>query len=451
MLSAHTAMPRVFGPEVTELTLLLLSDLHGAVDKIALLNSELEEYVDAALLLGDVTTRDNAQAFSATEEAEDAATLRRALSLLGDFVTEVVLVPGNHDDPALFQPRRAREGVLAHATESLHVLHDSLLRLAPGLVIAGLGGSEDSFKDGERVWHGFPYSGAQAEKLESSAVSLLCPAPEAYAPPVLPALQRALERRAAARRDHEAAGEADGAMRSSGTTLPPDRYLMPFPGNNVCEHIVWRRVRDKLGLYTENPNQQLVEQLRSAFPPGMPIGDMSFTLEPPPSARELQEAPIVPPRHSVPVLSRAALERAAEHASTPPRRGERVAAGHLLTLEETDACGSAVGVEGDAVLLCTHVGPARHPTTMHARHRIDGGSPALRRAFATSEQVLGWAHGHVHWPESHSADLDGVPVFNAGAFQYGHYAIMRLRNEGAWRIEAFEQRRLRVDSFGDAE
>eukprot|EP01012_Entosiphon_sulcatum_P065944 TRINITY_DN94993_c0_g1_i1.p1 TRINITY_DN94993_c0_g1~~TRINITY_DN94993_c0_g1_i1.p1 ORF type:complete len:265 (+),score=38.12 TRINITY_DN94993_c0_g1_i1:28-822(+) len=136
------------------LNVLVPSDIHFAMHRVEAMKTWLameKVVVDVILCPGDTLSLDNGTA-SVEETTAALSDLNKVLAALRSICDRLIFLPGNHDPPQLFTPEYSSPW--AGAT----CLHKRVTELAPGLVIAGLGGSVPAYRGTERVWTGYPYA-----------------------------------------------------------------------------------------------------------------------------------------------------------------------------------------------------------------------------------------------------------------------------------------------------
>ena len=139
------------------LRLLLASDVHDDTSAIEALRAWLSSHdllgkLDAVLCPGDLTTAP-ATSLDAEEEARYEAAAQRVLDGLGSLAPRLVFSPGNHDPPRFFSGFGG-----GNSSASTSNAHARSLSLAPGLWLAGWGGSATATEEGVPVWPGWPLS-----------------------------------------------------------------------------------------------------------------------------------------------------------------------------------------------------------------------------------------------------------------------------------------------------
>jgi len=157
-------------PTSTSLKILVTSDIHLALEKINQLGDWLtlhnKENVDFIICCGDLTNMDPAdqgvQELVSACEGEMSSVLAR----LENVCAKVVYLPGNHDAKTALEIGEPRPRITTHSVN----LHHRCLRVAPDLVLVGLGGSVPAFQSEEQVWVGYPFTD---EKQVSAALTTL--------------------------------------------------------------------------------------------------------------------------------------------------------------------------------------------------------------------------------------------------------------------------------------
>ena len=211
--AAASPPPSGYGARVT---LLLVGDIHGdpkelggsdREDRMNQLRAELhasDNAFTAVLLNGDLANVPRPDAQNPEASAHWLPWIARQLEMAaGGFGREhagedpgpsrgdrrAYYVPGNHDPPQLFDEAQTAAAAATKGCDALNSatnLHGRVTRLAPGLLIGGLGGSTPARQEGEggaltQVWGGCPYNTEQ----EAAAViqGKLAPAVEAALQP----------------------------------------------------------------------------------------------------------------------------------------------------------------------------------------------------------------------------------------------------------------------------
>lgn len=148
------------------LTMVIVSDVHKRLDRVRQLLDWLARdedeggcrvpVADVLLCAGDIAHRsvpaDGAAAATAAD-TETAADMSAVLMALENVCARLVYVPGNHDAPCAFAvPPPA---LTVHACSA----HGRVVRVLPGLVVVGLGGSAPAASAGQPVrWSAYPYA-----------------------------------------------------------------------------------------------------------------------------------------------------------------------------------------------------------------------------------------------------------------------------------------------------
>jgi len=141
------------------LRILLVSDVHLAVDHIRTVSNEIESSsnpIDVVLLAGDMCNLKG-------PEYTDPESVRCAVEKIGEMVKEltkisnkVFWIPGNHDPLSTFDVE-SEDSIRIGGTN----IHKRVVPLTHGLVLAGFGGSVPAFFDesrgNEQVWSGYPF------------------------------------------------------------------------------------------------------------------------------------------------------------------------------------------------------------------------------------------------------------------------------------------------------
>ncbi|KAI9178865.1 hypothetical protein H9P43_005527 [Blastocladiella emersonii ATCC 22665] len=169
---------------VQQLTLLHITDLHVGDDALARLHAHLTttgRSLDAILVTGDLLNVWHPLEGPGGKEYDAPATdamredwLRLlhgtvARTLAGSAVP-VLWIPGNHDPIEAFDGKGNAWLPADRLAGNVFPVHAKWERLAPGLVVAGLGGSVPAYEPGaeEPIWPGCPYAtdAAFGEELE---------------------------------------------------------------------------------------------------------------------------------------------------------------------------------------------------------------------------------------------------------------------------------------------
>jgi Icc-related predicted phosphoesterase len=142
--------------EHSELRVLVVSDIHGEVSRV----SDVVEWcvrhghaADAVLCAGDIASMSPDDAGVVEQVAACEATMSTVLAALELASVRVYYVPGNHDSPHAFTAVAATR--MAHNALNAH---GRCIRIADGLVLAGLGGSTPAVQGDTTIdWSAFPY------------------------------------------------------------------------------------------------------------------------------------------------------------------------------------------------------------------------------------------------------------------------------------------------------
>jgi Icc-related predicted phosphoesterase len=152
-------LSKVFGKShnITQLRILLISDIHLAINLIQNVKDSLNKKnqdVDLVLLAGDICNLKD-------EEYEDNGVIQKAeddiqniLWSLEQITSKVYYIPGNHDPKTMFDKK-------PQLTKNSVNMHKNVVQLAPGLLIAGFGGSVPSYYAPElrrEAWKGYPFT-----------------------------------------------------------------------------------------------------------------------------------------------------------------------------------------------------------------------------------------------------------------------------------------------------
>eukprot|EP00767_Chilomastix_cuspidata_P005135 gnl/Chilomastix_cuspidata/5325.p1 GENE.gnl/Chilomastix_cuspidata/5325~~gnl/Chilomastix_cuspidata/5325.p1 ORF type:complete len:551 (-),score=130.81 gnl/Chilomastix_cuspidata/5325:147-1799(-) len=127
-----------------EFSFFVITDVHGNLDavedfRLHFFGKNFTELykIDAIIVLGDILSVSNSGQKS-TDTFTMKAKLHAILKKLGEISYTVWFVPGNHDPPFLFRDDSEVSDLYAKCSTNVH---NRLIRLADGLVLAGLGGS----------------------------------------------------------------------------------------------------------------------------------------------------------------------------------------------------------------------------------------------------------------------------------------------------------------------
>lgn len=173
--------PSLFSPNA--IRVLLVSDIHVALGRITQLGEWLARQrtvLDLVLCAGDwCNLRNEGMTDDGEEErilAEAEGQITVMLSALENICARIVYVPGNHDPRTTFGigarglapagettmgKEEAELGLCPQLSPHSVNAHANVVELAPGLLLAGWGGSVTATRGGEPLWPGFPYSEAQ--------------------------------------------------------------------------------------------------------------------------------------------------------------------------------------------------------------------------------------------------------------------------------------------------
>eukprot|EP01027_Heterolobosea_sp_BB2_P003314 GEZU01005039.1.p1 GENE.GEZU01005039.1~~GEZU01005039.1.p1 ORF type:complete len:335 (-),score=54.73 GEZU01005039.1:26-1030(-) len=147
----------------TRLDVLLVSDIHVGLSQVHSMMDWLidnkKNRLDCILVAGDIADLPSKDIGKAEKEAASEGDASAVLTALENIHPKVYYIPGNHDPHSLFDSDIG--GTPPQLTPLSKNIHGAVISLAPGLYIAGLGGSVDSFKEedpkGYPYWKGFPY------------------------------------------------------------------------------------------------------------------------------------------------------------------------------------------------------------------------------------------------------------------------------------------------------
>ena len=138
-----------------ELTLMLVSDLHVATDKLEKLKNwyveKNKERINYVIGLGDFDNLDNNDPETQKElPSKLESNISNELLYLEFFSVPILYIPGNHDAPSLFTERPT---LTQHSTN----IHGRAFKLAEGLQIVGFGGSLPGYIGEKQHWRGWPF------------------------------------------------------------------------------------------------------------------------------------------------------------------------------------------------------------------------------------------------------------------------------------------------------
>ena len=147
------------------LTMVIVSDVHKRLDRVRQLLDWLARdedeggcrvpVADVLLCAGDIAHRTVAPDSDLDTAActAAAADMSAVLMALENVCARLVYVPGNHDAPCAFAA--APPALTVHACNA----HGRHVRVLPGLVVVGLGGSAPAVSAGQPVrWSAYPYA-----------------------------------------------------------------------------------------------------------------------------------------------------------------------------------------------------------------------------------------------------------------------------------------------------
>lgn len=147
------------------LTMVIVSDVHKRLDRVRQLLDWLARdedeggcrvpVADVLLCAGDIAHRTVAPDSDADTAActAAAADMSAVLMALENVCARLVYVPGNHDAPCAFAA--PPPALTVHACNA----HGRHVRVLPGLVVVGLGGSAPAVSAGQPVrWSAYPYA-----------------------------------------------------------------------------------------------------------------------------------------------------------------------------------------------------------------------------------------------------------------------------------------------------
>eukprot|EP00026_Physarum_polycephalum_P014189 Phypoly_transcript_14677.p1 GENE.Phypoly_transcript_14677~~Phypoly_transcript_14677.p1 ORF type:complete len:287 (+),score=22.88 Phypoly_transcript_14677:112-972(+) len=162
-------------PTSNNLTILLTSDVHNALDKINVLGewlSQRKREIDFIICSGDLTNFDPANEHIPELVSACEGEMSSVISGLENVCGRVVYIPGNHDaKTTLVETQQSR--LTMHSIN----LHYKCLRIAPDLVLVGLGGSLPGYKGDQQEWVGFPF---QTEEQIKAALDTILRGPLAH-------------------------------------------------------------------------------------------------------------------------------------------------------------------------------------------------------------------------------------------------------------------------------
>jgi len=136
--------------------ILLTSDIHNAHNKIDALKAwrlrKKKFDVDFILCSGDLTNMDPAKENIPELVSACEGEMSAVISGLENICGKVVYLPGNHD-------AKTTLGETQQPSLTLHSIniHYKCLRIAPDLVLVGLGGSIPAYRGEKQAWVGYPY------------------------------------------------------------------------------------------------------------------------------------------------------------------------------------------------------------------------------------------------------------------------------------------------------
>jgi len=156
-------------PTATKIKVLLTSDVHCALEKINALGewlSKKKKHVDFILCCGDLTNMDPAYEHVPELVSACEGEMSSVIAGLENVCGRVVYIPGNHDaKTTLVEKQQSR--LTMHSIN----LHYKCLRVAPDLVLVGLGGSIPAYQGTEVCWVGYPF--ASEEQIQASLEKVL--------------------------------------------------------------------------------------------------------------------------------------------------------------------------------------------------------------------------------------------------------------------------------------
>lgn len=138
-----------------ELTLILVSDLHYATDKLEKLKNwyveKNKERINYVIGLGDFDNLDNDDPDTQKElPSKLESNISNELLYLEFFSVPILYIPGNHDAPSLFSEKPT---LTQHSVN----IHGTAYKLAEGLQIVGFGGSLPGYNKDKQIWAGWPF------------------------------------------------------------------------------------------------------------------------------------------------------------------------------------------------------------------------------------------------------------------------------------------------------
>lgn len=139
----------------SELTLLLVSDIHGATEEldklIAHCKEKIKERINYVIVLGDFDNLNNDDPDTHMVPSSKLESIaREELLKLESLSVPVLYIPGNHDAPSLYtdKPTLTKQSVN---------IQGKAYKLAEGIQIVGFGGSVPGYIKGKEHWPGWPY------------------------------------------------------------------------------------------------------------------------------------------------------------------------------------------------------------------------------------------------------------------------------------------------------
>uniref|UniRef100_A0A7S1C9Z9 Calcineurin-like phosphoesterase domain-containing protein n=1 Tax=Bicosoecida sp. CB-2014 TaxID=1486930 RepID=A0A7S1C9Z9_9STRA len=179
------AATRAGDAAVLSCRILLVSDVHAAVKRVAALAAWCRAHVPGAstpdaggpswregdgargvagvgsgqpflscvLASGDLADMPEAEQTVLESVGSGEGDAAAVVAGLEDILCRVVYVPGNHD-PVSMCDLESPPQLTSHSTSA----HNRAVRIAPGLSVVGFGGSVPAYQDGKQRWLGFPYT-----------------------------------------------------------------------------------------------------------------------------------------------------------------------------------------------------------------------------------------------------------------------------------------------------
>lgn len=378
------------------LTVVLVSDVHKRLDRVRQLVEWFARDEDAGgcrapmadvlLCAGDLAQRVVAEGADADAAASAAASadMSVVLAALENVCARLVYVPGNHDAPCAFAA--PPPALTLHACNA----HGRHVRVLPGLVVVGLGGSAPAVSAGQPVrWSAYPFpdDAALAAALASALASPGAPLPSC--------------------------GQ-DGHRQ--------DEMNMEQKGQKEHQE-------------SEEQKQEQEERER----------EMDHEEEEEEEAEEEERRRIVQSAVGAqsPMISRRRVKRAGRRRDQKEEEEDIEINQSLGTVPHVvERAEERLDVTRDFAVLLTHAGPDTSQTSVDCTGAapIAAGSAAVGRAIAAGAHVFGLAvHGHTHSGRGTATLARGTLVVNPGALCDGHFAVctlVRRPDASRWAVES---------------